>query len=852
MSKLSYIIFGILALVSLLASVTYADDTYYLRDSVASGSYTSSMNMVGCGSACPNNAYAGILSSFTANSTYNLWRIEYWLARSGSVGNRGIKACIYNMSTDYVTNKLTCSDYISTNNISTVAGWVNFTFNVSSQIKSGQIYGFTFESDYVNQTNASSINWYYDTTIGQRKRWSNQTANPSIPYNVYIAAYDGAPFRAYNKTETVVILNPINISSIILTNLSGNLYGSNFNAFDLFRISANVTYNGAFNSTLNCSYNSTNIWEQTPYYDNNATFYNTNYTATFVTYLNTNVLNDTFNFRLCKNAGNPIVSVYVNGSFQKTIVSADIPQCNIGYHDENTLSNTSFSMNKRLDLICSAGCNPTNSVRIISFGRNTTAILNRQYSTHAEVIYPNATSKLYEDSDYGTHFFTNTGTSAISVYCNSSLWTYNTTNFYTVSGINPQSFILDYEIDGTVYPFVNGSKWESGSNYVITGDCSGGLLSITVMNLTFANGTLIVSNGESLSLNKSQITENGIYNVSLACNSYYGQVIARGWFNVTDSVSPTILWVSPTDSGTDEVSKYDKLYVEAIFSDVNLYRVNITCYNKYNIAVLNTGYLYPNASVYDYQGNTANLTVLGANTCTACASDSHTKNVIKDIPYTQENNSIVFYYGDVGLKLTYLDNKDKDSIVISKSIDRYHFEPNTKLDKKDVTSLSYEIECINDKLNVMDKTLFPAHFTCGDFWADFAIKDLTKKNYKVTSLVGERYRVDISTPKGMTSLMSESIGIINTVCDTNNFITVESTASTVSGSSVSIDMIGFALICIWAVLFIMSFGVAWMSIFTVLYAVFLAFALIIPYNFVLGLIFMFVNLAVAFFILKKV
>ena len=211
MKKIIYLFFFV------LFSITVFGDTYYLKDHVDSGTYTASLNMVGCGGSCPNNAYASVLSSFTASSSYDLWLMGYWLARTGNVGDRGVTVCIYNMTADVIKSQIACSNAISTNTFSTTAGWVNFTFNSSASIISGQQYGFTFESNYVNQTNASSIFWYYDTSVGQKRRWVNQSVVSPLVNSVTIS-YDGSPFRAYNKTVT----SPVNFT--INTTQPGSYY----------------------------------------------------------------------------------------------------------------------------------------------------------------------------------------------------------------------------------------------------------------------------------------------------------------------------------------------------------------------------------------------------------------------------------------------------------------------------------------------------------------------------------------------------------------------------------------------------------------------------------------------------
>jgi hypothetical protein len=373
------------------------------------------------------------------------------------------------------------------------------------------------------------------------------------------------------------------------------------------------------------------------------------------------------------------------------------------------------------------------------------------------------------------------------------------------------------------------------------------------MNITYANGTFINStNFRGLTLNKSQINADGIYNISLFCNSTNSTSYARGWFNVSDTTLPTITWITPNDLGTDEADRYSTFPVEVIVSDVNLYRFNVSCISSYGISMLFSNYVYPNATIYDYQGTTSNLTTLGAITCTACVQDSHTALNIKDIPYYQENGSMIFGNSDeINLKISYTDNKVKDVFTIIKDKDRYKFEPKTKLEVKDVTTLSYEVECIGEDLKYFNKSSYPAHFLCGEYWIDFDMQGMSKKNYKITKLVGELYRVDITFNKGQTSLMTKSVGIINTVCDTN-YLTVVTPTTATTGNNVSISFIELAMVLIWIFLFSTGFMIPAVSIFAGLWGLFLGFLIVLPFSVGLSILFIFLNIAYVYFVLSKI
>lgn len=639
------------------------------------------------------------------------------------------------------------------------------------------------------------ITKFWEGGIDEVYLWSN-ASTPSLAD--FLTLYNAGAGTFYPFSGAA---NNLSVNSIVLRNTS-NAVVTTLTAYDLFKVAANVTFNDVYNSSVACEYNASNIWEQFPNYGNNQTFYNTNFTANFTTYGATGAVNDTYEFRICKVlSGNPEVRVYVNGSLVKNISSVNIPSCSIGVDDEIVnVSGISYSTTQRLDLNCFSGCNVVNTVRVVSFGRNTTALLNRNYAPHRETLYSNATSGLYEDSDYGTHYFSNSGNNSLSVNCSYGTNISSLNNTYNVGTYNVTAMLNQLQVDGVDYGFSNGTLLESGTSYSILGDCYGGTLTLNKqMNLTYGNGTLISNvTEEYMNISKMLINENGAYNVSLSCIARNSSNVVRKWFNVTDSTIPTLTMVTPSSANTTSIYTNSTLTMDFVGNDVNLYKLNVSCVNSLGVNVLNTEVVTYPTTPAEFLNYSSIISVQGNVTCHACAYDAHTKQAIPDIDYVILNNSVSFEYGKSVLTVTYEDNPSPDSIEVFKKDDRYVFTPKSKFKTIDVSTLTYTVEC-NLPLVSINKSKFMSHYLCGDLWIDFGMKGLTKKNYKMTELASDRVRVQVSGTEKLDSWTTESIGIINSMCvDTYVTVVDRPVESTCVTTSLALIFIGF--IIMWAVL----------------------------------------------------
>ena len=573
----------------------------------------------------------------------------------------------------------------------------------------------------------------------------------------------------------------IEIFDINLTDRTRTQIFDEINQADYFTVLFNATYNNLTNNGLLCNVTFNNITAHFDDYLSNGIIFNDTKTREekLFNHPNDEHLNDTVRFIGCYLQGTQSeIEVYVNNVLYDTIggIGSGIPQCNIGNQTFSIPINYSGAVpeNVNLTFICD-NCDSNDRFKFLQQRDGLSYEFLRDYSEHIDSYIYNSSLGLYEYQFNHLYQDFNTGIKVLTINCNGTTETFN----YGVNLVNVESFIEEIEeSDGTQYDLINNNfvEIEAGNNLTISNECLGGSLNYNrLINVTYSNGTLIASDtDENLFITSNQLNVNDNYLINLYCedltNSSNFDTISKT-FSYNDTTNPTLTWNFPSDDDSSEVTVNNKATVNLICQDVNLFSFGINCKNSLGITILNYYEEDITDTAIQYINETNNITVTGLVTCIANVSDSHTLNDISkhDIQYNVNKDKELSFDSDSGsLKLSVnLVTPTKWHVVKQK--DRYSFEPELETRPK---TLSYSLSCDNT-LHHIHHSDYNAHFVCGEFWIDFEIEGVPKKNYKVNMLQNNTASIYIHNVDKLESLKTNSIGIINTIQETVTFNVID-------------------------------------------------------------------------------
>jgi len=614
----------------------------------------------------------------------------------------------------------------------------------------------------------------------------------------------------------------INVSSATPVYLNYSTYDrsnnlitvSNVDETSFFEIRANYTIDDKQVSSAVCTYEDSNMTNIFTLSTGNYTFMNSSASVSLIaSETNNNGYQDIIVSKFCDKLGSSgNIDFYINNTLIQTVDNTDIPLCSNGFQEfkyNSTLYKTNDSIN--ITFKCS-NCNAGNQVKIFSLNNyNDIILLKREKRPYtAEALTYNATSKLYESDEY--HSWLQSGTYNLSVSCtNNSINNISYSLLYTVSNPAPVSSLISITDVNNIKQFTNGTVIEAG-NITILGECSGDIISFKQMNVTYQNGTLIKSvNDEKISLSNSEININGIYNVSLLCKDDDVPVntsMTIKYFQLNDTVSPFIVWLYPNVDNSTTIYNNNVFSSDIIFTDENLYSVNLSCSSDLGLNVLNENKIvYPN-NIYQMINTSSNITYNTVVTCTATATDYHTMNDISkeniNANYLPSLQTVLFHHKNTELNIS-LKGYSLDYIKLELLKDRYTFEP-INLDSK-IKELIYEVEC-SSELKLLNYSKYPANFICDNFWIDFDIDGKDKiKDYEIIKITKNKFRVVIKNIKSGESLKTKSVGIVNTVSSDVSLTVIDYPEETPSFSTISIGTVLFLFLVFFIWLFFMIGGI---------------------------------------------
>lgn len=633
-----------------------------------------------------------------------------------------------------------------------------------------------------------------------------------------------------------------------------------------FRVYANYSLLDVPYPLGNCTYQDSNMSNIYTLSSGNYTFMNTSASQSLIMNENKTVYQDIIISRFCDIAGsNGNMQLLINNSPIQNISDTLIPRCNVGFH-ENIFNTTLYKNNVSINITFKCtNCNVGHNVKMIVLNKYDDIILLKREERpyNAELMGYNATSKLFETDEF--HSWITSGIYNLSVNCtNVTNNNANIDRLYTVLNPMPNATLIKITDVIGIKSFLNGTIIEA-SNISILGDCSGDIITFRQMNVTYYNGTLIKSvNDEIITLENSEINLNGIYNVSLLCKDDDTPVnftLIKKYFQLNDTVSPTIYWGFPLMDNSSTIYKNNKFVADIIYSDLNLYAVNLTCDSQLGLNVLLNNNLVGSTKVYQILNDSINITLVSNITCIAIASDYHTLNDI------EKENFKSYYYPDS----KYLEFKHKDTVLnislqgfnfdkfnVEKMKDRYTFEP-VNLDNK-IKKLTYNIEC-NDEIIYINHSIYNANFVCNQIWVDFEIDGKIKKDYDIVRINSNNYRITIDNIKAGDSLKTKSAGIINTqrsdvMLNVINFPDIPVNLTNIT-TSTALTLILFFIIWLFfmlmTILFInSSLELLFLPIASIM-GIFYGITLI-PYNYIIAYIFILFNIfymIIIFFVSKN-
>jgi len=605
---------------------------------------------------------------------------------------------------------------------------VNVTITHYVNEGSGFYENNTYEYKFVNPTLNTSIN----TSSGQGQWQGNYTNNWKFICGWKIE--DGT---------TEAYLNSSVISASNLT-LSPYIYNSPENDISYDALITARPYFFSWNYSLNGNEDGSAVCNATWYNVSSYDTYNNdsnNFTITSSQYLtfseiegNETVLNDSIDFRLCKEAQDRDVLVYINSVLIDTINGNTIPLCTVGY-EAYTYTFTQFytETNFNISLECPSCNNVNRRIRVVSDDLGELVIFRRNFLTHNHDLTYNATTLLYEWRDHGYEFFTNLST-PVTAKCNI---TRNTT-LVQPSTCDVTVSILEINNDS----FTNGTKIEASDNYTIIINTIPSSFAKLQINLTNQSGYVLnqTDNQKFLFVNNSVLNTNGIFNISVYYKCPLGTVaLAKGWFQLNDTVKPTITFTNPLEDNTSQINlqttSTQSLLID--FFDTNLfaYDVNITkpdgtVYLNYNLSDINDTTATISESI-------TGISSIGNWSISAVAWDDHTieewevpHEIVGDDLYFTFPPSQGFFENDTILRnvsVSYTGGDDIINLLVGCKKDRCGFAYKFAQQKENILIL--RLECKDMKIRRYSQ--HKGHVICQDVkaWVDFNSEDIARWRY---------------------------------------------------------------------------------------------------------------------------
>ena len=540
-----------------------------------------------------------------------------------------------------------------------------------------------------------------------------------------------------------------------------------------FWITANFTVDDIPDITGQCNFTSNNI--SIHHSVHNASNYTlvTSLDSVSITgtLTDTSAVFDVFQFEVCRSTATSNLEVYVNKSLFRTIPSASIPICGSGTHFEKNLSDVNVADTVyNITLKCSQCNGALKQITVLTDDESETLRFNREFTTHSMPLSYNATSSVYENRSH-LHEFRNA--ESTNTYINTTCNDTRTDTLMTITGELLSIDILSIDdVD-----FLNGMSVESSPNTTILIDVYGDFVNTIVFNVTYEGGELIkTSSTETLTLNQTELNQTGIYLIRIAAQDDEGNWSNQsGNFIINDTISPVIIWGSPSDTNTSYGEVNFSLNLLINFSDTNLFAYDVfirdpsdTTRFRYNATDLNTTLAIFSASFVP--------TVTGTWSVFAQVSDDHTAERINDYRYTIRNQDIEFNftnsvghldYNDKTVLIRRVSGKDIRSIDVIKQKDRYNFKYRFFTNAGDqYQDHVFRVRCENIKYR--SQSDYISHFVCPTInkWIDFETKDII--SYRLRKCGKDCFDVRMRT-KNVEYLEFSSIGGLNMKNETVQF-----------------------------------------------------------------------------------
>lgn len=302
--------------------------------------------------------------------------------------------------------------------------------------------------------------------------------------------------------------------------------------------------------------------------------------------------------------------------------------------------------------------------------------------------------------------------------------------------------------------------WNVTSTNSLT-NCSLWLNSTGAWSLNTTNTSTVsttVTNGIT-----QNITE-GVYLWNIQCCDNLGECswASANYTFVIDTTSPIITWTLPANDNSTVLDSNTNSSV--LISDDNLYSYyfNITYPNG------TTAFNWSNTSLTGSTSKTIihlinTSTLSGPMLATTKVCDSHTKNSI-DVRASKRSNELRFD----GVKVYLQTKTDTSRYDYTQLSDRYKFDFVTR---KASNTQSFVVESLN-YIDILKNTGYSGHLVTGDKWIDFVMPGTTAKVKRITPY---KVVVTVTNSKAVSEWSFESVGELNCVTETREFMVVNHT-----------------------------------------------------------------------------
>lgn len=667
------------------------------------------------------------------------------------------------------------------------------TYYIGSFKVAGRQNRFNSGVSYPYQTAHMNVNQGFNTANGVP---SNVTTLVSDIKNITIEFQDA------------IVQN----ANLILKNYNGQiLQSTTIEESESFFINSNYTINNIENKDAICNFSSNNISSHYSITGSNLTLTPTVNVTLQISEFSTHIKSDSFNFKICKIGATPIsLDVIINNSVFLNIPNSNIIGCSIGFFEINNLS-TRFNSTQNINLTLACNGCGVNNIRLISGNLSELLRFDRNMNFHNENLTYNTTTKLYEYKNYQYSFFkSGINRGQINITCNSTIYP----NIFNVS--NSNLTIVIRTIDNI--PYSNGMIVESTESTNISIVVRGDFINFQQMNITNSTGTLIKTTSESfITLNLSDLPKNGIYNISIAAldddNSWTSLV---GFFQINDSITPSIIWNNPTFNNESESIVNQTFQTMITVSDNNLFAYVLRIKNPNGIEIYNFNMTDLNVTSQNIN-NLLTLDILGNYIFNLTVSDDHTAKEISNYVIEKESgNKLNFIFDNKvdrqivenNISIEYKNDDDAKSFSAIKNKDRYNFilDANIGDDKLSSVKRTFILKC--DNIIFRSNSNHIAHFVCPRTknWIDFDNENIIDWNVK--KLRNDEYEINLFV-KPIKIIEFSSIGGINEIeQDTILSVIPEPTGLTLLSFSLNnynnIFFL-FILIILWLGLNIISF-----------------------------------------------